>query len=315
LVNHKIKKIKSSYDLLGSLGVLGGILQSTIVKLGTQSEKSTKEVFINNGFEDMNLLCSIKKEETKSKSKKTKQYLFGNDFMDQFDPEKKYIGQKIVFTYEGRNIQTDLIIYMDKIFYIIELKSSSQFDTKKAKAEADSLFENTLVLNKLIYKSYKNKFENFKIKGAICCLDAFDNLEIFKGFKNFIVDNSDIWGDNDFSDIVRGRLTSIKRKDLFNEKDINVIIKAFVQSDIETHGFFELPIVKKYVNFVFTGEYMFDLFNLDYEEFCKNREKKAKETLMLTLDEKINEKEQPEMYHYLHGILKQFEAYDLSHNI
>lgn len=301
------KKIKSSFDMLGSIGNLGAIIQSTVIKLGTVSEKLVKAQFLANGFEDINSVCPVIADANK---KNVKKYYFGNEFLNSFDPDKKYIGQKVVFTYEGRNIQTDLIIYKDKTFYVIEVKSSSQFDTKKAQAEQSSLFENTLVLNKLIYKSFNNKFEDYKIKGAVCCISADDKLEIFTGFKQYICDNTKIWQDDDFANIVRGMLSIIKRQDLFNEDNIDVILKAFIQSPIERHDFFREPIVKKYVNFVFTGQELFDLFELDYQFLCDERTRCAKDILMATLEEKINGAVDPELFNMTYDIINKYSEYD-----
>lgn len=289
----KIKaKTKSSFDKLGSIGSLGSLLQSTIVKLGTVSEKLIKKNFLSNGFEDINTICQLVVDEKNKKQK----YYFGNSFLKNFDPNKKYIGQKIVFNYEGKNIQTDLLIYVNKTFYVTELKSSSNFDTKKAPAEQASLYENTLVLNKIIYKSFGGEFDDFKVKGVICCLDADSKLEIYKGFKNYIADNTKIWEDDDFYNIVRGLLSIIKRQDLFDEENIDVILKAFVMSNIERHDFFIQPIVKKYVNFVFTGKEFLSLFGLDYESICIERENMGKQILKNTLDEKIDRDAQPKLY-------------------
>jgi hypothetical protein len=255
----------------------------------------------------MNSYCPLVADATK---KNVKKYYFGNEFLNSFDPEKKYIGQKVVFTYEGRNIQTDLIIYKDKTFYVIEVKSSSQFDTKKAQAEQSSLFENTLVLNKLIYKSFNNKFEDYKVKGSICCIAADDKLEIFTGFKQYICDNTKMWQDNDFNYVVRGMLTKIQRQDLFDEAHIDVILKAFVKSPIERHDFFIEPIVKKYVNFVFTGQELFDLFELDYQFLCDERTRCAKDVLMETLAEKINGDVSPELFNMTLDIINKYAEYD-----
>lgn len=301
------KKTKSSFDKLGTLGVLGSVLQSTVVKLGNVSEKLVREHFLRNGFDDLNTMCSVVFDKS---VKKPKKYHFGNDFLKSFDPNKKYIGQKILFSYEGRNIQTDLVIYKDKTFYVIEVKSSSQFDTKKAPAEQVSLFENTLVLNKLVYKSFGNTFDDYKIKGAICCLDAENKAEIYTGFKQYVSDNTKIWEDSDFHDIVRGFLAIIKRQDLFGEPNIDVILKAFVMSNIERHDFFIQPIVKKYVNFVFTGEELFTLFDLDYQSLCIERTNYARAILMQTLDEKIDINIQPELYTCVSNTIEAFADLD-----
>ena len=178
------KKNKSSLNLLGTLGDLTSSLQSTIIKLGTISETLVYEELLANGYGNINSFAQ-KREKTKG-GKKGKKPLLVNDFLKNFDPTLKYVGQKIAFEYEGKNIQADLLIYIDNTFYIFEIKSSNQFDTKKSVAEQESLFSNTLSLQKLLLKSSNSHLNNCLVKGYICCLNAENNKEIFTGFKNNI---------------------------------------------------------------------------------------------------------------------------------
>lgn len=85
---------------------------------------------------------------------------------------------------------------------------------------------------------------------------------------------------------------------------------AIIQSPIERHDFFREPIVKKYVNFVFTGQELFDLFELDYQFLCDERTRCAKDILMATLEEKINGAVDPELFNMTYDIINKYSEYD-----
>lgn len=174
------KKNKSSFDTFCSIGSFASIIQSATVKLGTISENIVYELLLNNGYININNFA--KKEKSIKGGKKGRKPLVVNDFLENFDATLKYVGKKIAFEYEGRIIQADILIYMDNVFYVFEIKSSTNFDTKKSPAEQASLFENTIALQRLLFKQTNQYLKNCLVKGYICCLDAENKQEIFTGF-------------------------------------------------------------------------------------------------------------------------------------
>lgn len=117
-------------------------------------------------------------------------------------------------------------------------------------------------------------------------MDAQDKQEIFTGFKNYIKDNDHMWSDEDFKNIMTGQLTTIKRKDLIENKDMSFLLKSFVESDINGHTVFSNQVIRIYGIYVCTGKEFYDNFGLDFSNLQHQREEEAKNILSLTIEEK-----------------------------
>lgn len=283
------KKNKSSFDTFGSIGELASILQSSTVKLGTISENIVYKQLLQNGYKNINDFGKKDPElDAKGKiiKKKGKKPTIVNDFLVNFDPTEKYVGQKIAFNYEGKQIQADILIYSNYVFYIYEIKSSTNFDTKKSPAEVESLFSNTISLQRLLFKQNSDHLKKCLVKGFICCLDAEDKQEIFTGFKNYITNNENMWANEDFKNIMTGQLTIIKNKDLINHNDMSLLLKTFVESDINGHTVFTNSVIRTYGIYVCTGQEFYTLFGLDFSNLQYQRLEEAKNTLSATIEEK-----------------------------
>ena len=282
------KKNKSSFDAFGSIGILASILQSSTVKLGTITENLVYRQLLNNGYKNINDFGQPREIKEIIDKKDIKQLgpLVVNDFLKNFDPKEKYVGQKIAFDYEGKRIQADILIYTDEIFYVFEIKSSTSFDTKKSQAEVTSLFENTIALQRLLTHDKNQDLQNCIVKGYVCCLEAQDKQEILKGFKGYVLDNDNMWNDENFDNVMRGQLSVINRKDLIKNSDMSMILKAFVESPINRHTLFTENIIKKYGIYVCTGNELYNTFDLDFSQLQNLREEEAKNILIETIDEK-----------------------------
>lgn len=246
----------STNDIIGSIGKFSSIIQSSTIKIGLYTEELIYNQLIDNGYTD---LTPPLNNDNKS--------INISDMLKQIDTNKKYIGKKIRFNGENKNIELDLLIYENHTFYLYELKSSSRFDTKKSYSEVTQLFKALITLK----KNTENfeKFNNVKFETQICSLYEENVKNIYTGFKGNILDSATFFNDKKNLSKINLYLKKNSLK-LGNEKrNLSVLTNNLLQKiDFNDNKIkCDLNFLMKFMISATTGNDFFNRHNINNELF------------------------------------------------
>ena len=110
-------------------------------------EKIIEQELIRNNFQDLSKHLDLNIDI------KNKKRIFLDFKNINFNNKQNYFCKKLSLKNDDNKIvELDMLIFFKNTFYMFEIKSSPQIDSKKAEQETNSLFEATKILQKNILK-------------------------------------------------------------------------------------------------------------------------------------------------------------------
>lgn len=215
-------KNKNSNDRLGLVGKLGSIVQSVSISAGSFNEKETLDAFKELGFLDISETFKV------TQDSKVDEIATFENFLTNFESDKRYIGRHLKVKYKTEYKQIDLVIVYDNKIWLPELKSSSNFDTKKSKSEVISCVEVAkCVLTQLgVTRGVHN---SVLVIPLIVCWFAESKLEIEAGFKKHLAPIDNLKNDTNVLNLINSELFRVGAELLKNNISAPYILKHFAR--------------------------------------------------------------------------------------
>lgn len=250
---------KSTFNQFGdNIGILGSVLQSSVVKSGNLLELIIEEElnkkFLKNDF------FIVEKE-------KNKQILTGFN-INKETKNQNYFLRKVSIKKDNLIIEVDLLIYFNNTLHIFETKSSPQIDSKKSEQEMNSLFMASVIIADLLENN--NNSNNIDISPSFLFFDALDNQDILNGFHGKLFNE-------DFNKILK----------IYNKKYNQNFNKAKLINFLDKNNFLELEHIKPFIYSIYNDKSFTKLLNLDLENIKDSRKSKINTILKGTVCQKI----------------------------